>query len=374
MPEPKQPVDGVGLALSGGGYRATLFHIGTLWRLNELGWLPKLTRITSVSGGSITAGILGLNWKKLQFDSSGIATNFHDEVFTPLHKMCSTAIDVKAGLSGIFSLKGCVNDKVNKAYKKHLFGKATLQDLPADNEGPRFVFYATNLQTGSNVRFSRPYLADYKLGAIENPTTRLSFVVSASSAFPPCLSPATLNTNPADWKKWEGAYLYDQQKLRKKLVLTDGGVYDNLGLESIWNTYKTVLVSDAGAPLSVEPDPQKDWVQQSIRVLDIITDQTRALRKRRLIDDFIHNVRQGAYWGLATHIDNYGLATAMIKDNARTAQQKTIRTRLDRFSDKEQSRLVNWGYALTDAAMRTHVLENDPGPGQWPFPNFSLDQ
>src|SRR5260370_305678 len=51
--------DLVGLAMSGGGFRATLFHLGALWRLNELGYLTKLDRISSVSGGSITTGVLG---------------------------------------------------------------------------------------------------------------------------------------------------------------------------------------------------------------------------------------------------------------------------------------------------------------------------
>ena len=51
---------GIGLAFSGGGFRATLFHLGSLWRLNELGYLPKLDRISSVSGGSITAGRLAV--------------------------------------------------------------------------------------------------------------------------------------------------------------------------------------------------------------------------------------------------------------------------------------------------------------------------
>lgn len=54
---------GVGLALSGGGFRATLFHCGALWRLNELGYLPKLSRISSVSGGSITSGLLAMKWR-----------------------------------------------------------------------------------------------------------------------------------------------------------------------------------------------------------------------------------------------------------------------------------------------------------------------
>lgn len=49
------------LALSGGGYRAMLFHAGALLRLNDLGYLPKIERFSSVSGGSITAGVLAMN-------------------------------------------------------------------------------------------------------------------------------------------------------------------------------------------------------------------------------------------------------------------------------------------------------------------------
>src|SRR5437016_5593248 len=60
--------DGIGLCLSGGGYRAMMFHAGALWRLNEFGYLPRLDRISSVSGGSITAGVLASRWQQLSFD------------------------------------------------------------------------------------------------------------------------------------------------------------------------------------------------------------------------------------------------------------------------------------------------------------------
>jgi NTE family protein len=63
---------GIALCLSGGGYRAMLFHLGTLWRLNELGYLKKLNRISSVSGGSITAVVLGYHWDKLAFNDGGV--------------------------------------------------------------------------------------------------------------------------------------------------------------------------------------------------------------------------------------------------------------------------------------------------------------
>ena len=60
--DPGGPVPGIALCLSGGGYRAMLFHLGALWRLNELGYLPRLDRVSSVSGGSITAGALAHGW------------------------------------------------------------------------------------------------------------------------------------------------------------------------------------------------------------------------------------------------------------------------------------------------------------------------
>ncbi len=62
----EEPNPGVGLALSGGGFRATLFHCGALWRLAELGYLGRLSRISSVSGGSITAGELAVKWATLE--------------------------------------------------------------------------------------------------------------------------------------------------------------------------------------------------------------------------------------------------------------------------------------------------------------------
>src|SRR6188472_3698897 len=75
-----EPVSGIGLCLSGGGYRAMVFHLGALWRLNELGWLPRLDRISSVSGGSITAAALALAWPELDFDEHGVARGFETEV------------------------------------------------------------------------------------------------------------------------------------------------------------------------------------------------------------------------------------------------------------------------------------------------------
>src|SRR5437660_640190 len=66
----------ISLFLFGAGYRAMLFHLGALRRLNELGLLPKLTKLSSVSGGSIVAGRLAATWRSLEFEANGVAKNF----------------------------------------------------------------------------------------------------------------------------------------------------------------------------------------------------------------------------------------------------------------------------------------------------------
>src|SRR5438105_12017846 len=92
--------EGTGLALSGGGFRATLFHCGALWRLNELGYLPRLTRISSVSGGSTTAGVLALKWHTLsaaKWDHSV----FVKEILEPIRSFCRRSVDVPSFLKGL---------------------------------------------------------------------------------------------------------------------------------------------------------------------------------------------------------------------------------------------------------------------------------
>lgn len=136
---------GIALCLSGGEYRAVLFHTSTLWRLNELGYLPKLTRVSSVSGGSITAGVLALNWTRLHFDQAGVASDLVPAVVEPIRKLGSVTIDAESIIGGIF-LPGTIAERVANEYRKYLFGDSTLQDLP---DAPHFIFNATNVQTGA---------------------------------------------------------------------------------------------------------------------------------------------------------------------------------------------------------------------------------
>jgi NTE family protein len=361
------PKPGIALCLSGGGYRAMIFHLGALWRMNQLGFLKKLSRVSSVSGGSITAGVLALAWKDLQFNENGVAGNLEELVINKLRRFANNTIDQGSIIKGILMPRHSISDEVTEAYKDHLFGDATLRDLPADNEGPRFIINATNVQSKVLWRFSRPYMGDYRVGLVNNPTTEVALAVAASSAFPPFLSPTQLELQPSDFDPNISAVLKDEA-YRTNVVLTDGGVYDNLGLETAWKSYDTILVSDGGGSCADEPDPERDWARHSYRILSLIDNQVRSLRKRQVIDSYKQGVRKGTYWGMRTNIADYALPDAMNCPFNETLNLANVATRLKAVDATLQEKIINWGYAVCDAALRKHVDGSLPAPVGFPYP------
>jgi NTE family protein len=364
----QEPTTGVALCMSGGGYRAMLFHLGALIRMNQLGFLRKLTRVSSVSGGSITNGVLGLNWKKLTFDASGVATNFDDQVTKPIRGMASDSIDVSSILEGIF---GGVSKHVAEHYNHYLYKKATLQDLPNDDEGPRFIFNSTSLQTGTLWRFSKPYMGNYKVGLVMKPMVQLATAVASSSAFPPLLSPCLLNLDPNQFDpNVQPPPPITSADFRKQIALADGGVYDNLGLETAWKRCRMVLVSNGGGGLPSEPDPKHDWISQTNRILMIVYSQVVSLRTRSIIELYKLGVRDGAYWGIGSDILNYQLQDALVCPIKDTTALAETATRLTAVKDDVQEQLIDWGYAICDAAMRKHVLQGAPAPDRSRYGTF----
>lgn len=355
------PAPGIGLAVSGGGYRAMLFHLGAFLRLYELGLLQRLDRISSVSGGSITAAKLALEWHRLH-----TRDDFFAHVVDPIRRLASMTIDVPCVLAGIM-LPGRVADYVAFAYRRTLFGDATLQDLP---KAPEFLFNATNLETGSLWRFTRGFMADYQVGEIRRPRLDLAAAVAASSAFPPFLAPYVLRVKQADFSRVH----CEDRRLLSNISLADGGAYDNLGLETVWKRYENVLVSDAGAALGADPSPAADWGRLSKRVIDVIYRQVSALRKRQVIASFKAPVgapgrRRGTYWGIRSDIRHYRLKDPLPAPVERTRELAAIPTRLKRLNAEHQERLINWGYAICDTAVRRHFPPAEPlPPPQFPYP------
>lgn len=360
------PVDGIGLALSGGGYRAMLFHVGTLWRLLDSGKLGTVTRVSSVSGGSITAGVLALAWEAIE---AGGLPAFRDRVVDPLRALARVSIDERAILGGIV-LPGSIAHHVARAYDRHLFDGATLQALP---DTPRFVINATNLETGALFRFSKRYMRDYRIGQVTNPTLPLSHAVAASSAFPPVLSPFVLDVAPDDFAPIAPDELADDA-FRNEISLADGGVYDNLGLQQVWPQCKTVLASDAGARLGFDPAPPGDWARQALRVLEVIDHQVRNLRTSQMVGSIASKERSGAYWSIRSDIAIFPAPGALPCPPAQTTRLAATPTRLRRLDERHQERLINWGYAVTDAALRHWWDATIPPPQGFPYPNSGVGQ
>jgi len=345
------------LCMSGGGYRAMLFHLGALWWLNDAGYLQKIARISSVSGGSITAGVLALNWTRI--NGSGV---FQSNIVAPIRKMARTTIDVNSVFGGIFGW-GSVSDRIIKRYREHLFGDLTLQDFP---EHPRFVISATNVQTGSLFRFSKPYIGDWQVGRYLNPTKSVAEAVAASSAFPPVLSPVRIQFGPNDFSSDPGPC--HRQPFTTKVMLTDGGVYDNMGIETAWKRCKQILVSDAGAKMQPEEDPHADWARHSLRVNDLIDNQVRSLRKRQIVSAFKSRFRTGAYWGMWTDPAEFPAPCnlALPQQAARTLAETP--TRLAAIPDELQERLINFGYGMAERAIRSYFDGNAFAAPRFPFP------
>ena len=363
------------LALSGGGFRATLFHLGSLWRLNELGCFNRLACVAGVSGGAIDAAYLGLKWRQLSFGEDGVATNYVDEVVEPVRRLCMHSIDVTPTLVNFaLSLFGVQSTLLEQSYRRLLFSDAMLSDWPKPGKGPRIVVEASNLQTGCRVAFSREMVRDRRLGLLHALRLSLARVVAASTAYPPFLSPVIVRAEPASWQALPESDLAQETRLKSRLVLTDGGIHDPQGLVPIWSNYDTLLVSDASHTRQVWRRPTSNWFRQLNRTTLMQTVTSSLSRRELLLAAYAHHppLRQGAYWANDSLIDSYGLTDILTHDSATTRALSSMRTRLNRFSPAEQGRLINWGYALCDAALRASGLADNAPPAIWPLPDYAL--
>ncbi|OLF71889.1 hypothetical protein AWH62_12195 [Maricaulis sp. W15] len=364
-----EPQDGIALCLSGGGYRAALFHLGAIWFLNEAGMLPNLDRITSVSGGAITAARLGLVWKDLQFDpKTQVASNFHELVAKPILRFTRTTVDLPGSLAMRFSLRYIFNP-YRFALDRILLKGASLQDLPQE---PRFVFNATNVQSGAVWRFMKPRMRDWRVGDVPEPKTRLSFAVMASSAYPPFLSPMIMRMDHRRFSPESGSDLGLKQ-FRKKVYLTDGGVHDNLGIETSWKKFGTILVSDAGWPADPDPKPRTLMLGHTMRAVALMNSGFIEIRKRQMIESFkimhaadqdaAHEIdphqrvfgRRGAYWGIRNMKAYKADFIDVDLDHKTIERASNTGTRLGSIPRKRQRQLVDLGYLHAAISITKYV-------------------
>ncbi|WP_170317847.1 patatin-like phospholipase family protein [Paroceanicella profunda] len=356
--------DAVGLCFSGGGYRATLFHAGAVIRLNELGLLPRLDRISSVSGGSITSGLLAMAWRHLPFDATtGVAPAdaLHAAFVEPVLEATARTLDIRVGLAGLLPFVSAGN-RLADLYDSRVFNGFALRDLP---QRPAFVFNATNLQTGGLVRFTRAYLADWRAFRSTTAHLRLADAVAASSAFPPVLAPLRLDLSRETVETPQGAR-FDAPELRREPVLVDGGVHDNLGLEAVWKRCGILIASYAGHNAAAEASSFS--VDHMVPVVYSFLASSIDWRERMLINLFRHRLadglpeRRGAYWTAGTKMEDFPLHDGW-KPSADTLRRaRDTPTRLEALSRPEQKVVVEAGYGYADAALRSYLLPGAPAP------------
>jgi NTE family protein len=269
--------------------------------------------------------------------------------------------------------------------------QSRLSDLPSPGRAvPRFVFCATNVRTGACWHFHggpKARMGDFYVGYCDACCVRVSDAVAASSAFPPGFSAFRLRlpkeatfTRDDPWgeDRVVSAKRGSEQHgdIKQPILLTDGGVYDNLAVEPVWKKYKTMLVSDAGRPFESVPASGQALITRLKRVADISMEQVAAVRKRWLVADFLERNRTGAIWTLHTLIEDFKLADSCGYGPDVRKLLHRVRTDLDALTEGEVACLENHGYSLADAALRCRapaLCPNLAAPFRWPHDGWSAD-
>jgi predicted acylesterase/phospholipase RssA len=202
--------DRIGLALSGGGFRATLFHLGVVRFLFENDLLIPVKLVSAVSGGSVLAAHLILNWErytgsKADFDAAArevlnfVKADIRGRVLRRWVLGCSTMVPRFAiskerqwSLVNLLQRQYASLFRVPVASSAATDREATIEDLRRDGR-PAVRFNCTSLTTGDPCYFDQAGFGWYKDGVIEEPiaafSLRVAYAVTASSAFPPLFPP-----------------------------------------------------------------------------------------------------------------------------------------------------------------------------------------
>ncbi len=245
-PAPPWPID---LALSGGGFRAAGFHFGGLQVLHEVGLLPHVRAISTVSGGTL----VGAAWTLSLAQGEPFET-FSDRFGAFLTRNNLANCTLLALLDRPDGREPSLIRAVARVYAEKLLrvrgadGKerpARLGDVfGAEQAPPTICFNTTELYSGTDFRFQRGPGSglvigngDVSIPRDQAEGLRLADIVAASSCFPGGFEPLLL---PDDFVAPEGAgappvtvRFAGHPDRRGPVALMDGGIYDNQGTESL---------------------------------------------------------------------------------------------------------------------------------------------
>ncbi|MEA3210545.1 MAG: hypothetical protein QOE70_3602 [Chthoniobacter sp.] len=324
-----QFVGKIGLALSGGGFRASLFHIGVLARLAELDVLRSVEVLSCVSGGSIIGAHYYLEVRNLLQtredqeitgqDYIDIVKRIERDFLAGVQRNIRTrvAAEWKTNVRMIFESDYSQTHRAGELFEREIFARVADGEATADRfidqlhirpkgtppdfkpkydnwrrraKVPVLILNATTLNTGHNWQFTASYMGEPP-GAIDPEVDsndrlrrmyyadaperyrhfRLGHAVAASACVPGLFEPLALN------------HLYPEMTVR----LVDGGVHDNQGIAGLLEQDATLLlVSDASGQMELQKEPDKSTLGVPLRANSILMARVREaefheLRARR---------------------------------------------------------------------------------------------
>lgn len=359
----------IALCLSGGGLRATLYHLGGIRALRATTVhgqraIERVDHIYAVSGGSILAAHMLVHWEAYSgrddaaFEERAAelvafaGSNIRDRV---LRRWFLQVIPRRVWQAWSRNPASVRTQLLQTEYERLLMGVNIGACYPETRLVPRFHFLAADFRTGELCAFAGINLEveDHK-GACTTTgcgNVKLAAAVAASSAFPPLFPPLVLQPDLLSHPP--------SVRFREPLLLTDGGVYDNLGIEKLRKTIKRgdshpqiAIISDAGAPFRVTTRKSYSMVVgRNIRASDILMNR---------ITDFTAN----AIDAISEVEDTVVPITARVRHSSLSApiQQllRLVRTDLDIFGASIAKLLIDHGEAVTLASLRTTTWATVP--------------
>ena len=393
----------VGLALSGGGFRASLYHIGVLARLAECNVLRRVEVLSCVSGGSIVGGHYYLKLRKLLQEKPDdeisdaayvdLVRELADEFLAGVRRNLRNKMLISPSLRSRTERAGELFEELFYRPLREAPGPWRMPELligPKESTKgftlryqnwmraakiPMLVLNATTLNTGHSWQFTATWMGEppsmldermdassrlrrvyYRdapdIGDLRAPT--LGKAVASSAAVPGIFPPIRIN----------GLY----PGIGVELV--DGGVHDNQGIASLLEQDCTVLlVSDASGQLRDSEEPKR-WL------LSVLSRSNNVLMKRvrgAQYGELLGRVRAGTLRGfMGVHLTK-GLAARprdwtrcqepWQPDDGDTQEHEArydidpdvqrrlaeLRTDLDSFTDNEAYALMAAGYLMTKA-------------------------
>lgn len=368
----------IGLALSGGGFRAAIFHLGVIRRLEELGIMPRVRVVSAVSGGSIiSAYYLCEMERRLRLekpedrDRTETRVRIFEEIAHDFFRALDNNLRTRALIFTPFfypwlflktlALKpfraGARSELIQREYDKWFYGNKSLDQLPSAvrtknresageaSAGPRLLINTTSLLTGERVAFSREPISHVnEMSRVNTNVLPLSRVVGASSGVPGLFPPTLISGD----------------------VLVDGGVADNQGIESLIEDpadCNLLLVSDASGQMEPIHTIRGGALKALLRVNSIFQFQIRnklldilvgwkRLPELRTTDKEPHEF---AFVHLHLNLKDRGIRDRIPSEFIPGIAR--IRTDLDQFSHIEREALMYHGYTLIDAQIKRYCKD-----------------